>query len=184
MKKLIGTLLLLALAFGLLTSCSGLLGPRQVGIPLTKLQASVDRRFPMNNRLLDLFEIELSRPQLALMPDTGRIGVALDATVTPPLTRKTWRGNMGLSGRLYIDAARNAVLMAEPRVDAFVLDGIDPARQQQLAELANILMEKVAADLIVYSFRPEDLRYAGIQFVPTRIATTASGLVVTVEPAK
>jgi hypothetical protein len=36
----------------------------------------------------------------------------------------------------------------------------------------------------VYSFRMEELRYAGVQFVPTRIATTESGLVVTLEPVK
>jgi len=36
----------------------------------------------------------------------------------------------------------------------------------------------------VYTFEQKDLRYAGVQFVPTRIQTTRSGLVVTLEPAK
>jgi hypothetical protein len=45
-------------------------------------------------------------------------------------------------------------------------------------------MDKIVRDVPVYSFRMEDLRYGGVQFVPTRIATTASGLVVTLEPQK
>jgi hypothetical protein len=37
-------------------------------------------------------------------------------------------------------------------------------------------------DIPVYSFRMEELRYAGVQYVPTRIATTANGLRVSLEP--
>jgi hypothetical protein len=36
----------------------------------------------------------------------------------------------------------------------------------------------------VYAFDQSDLRYAGVQFVPTRIQTTPTGLLVTLEPAK
>jgi hypothetical protein len=73
--------------------------------------------------------------------------------------------------------------MAEPRVDQFVIDGMDPALQRQLNRAANKLMDKVVADVPVYSFRMEDLRYAGVQFVPTGIRTRRDALVVTVEPA-
>ena len=39
-------------------------------------------------------------------------------------------------------------------------------------------------DMPVYSFRMEDLRFGGVQFVPTRIGTTPNALIVTLEPAK
>ena len=103
--------------------------------------------------------------------------------MTPPFSRSSWRGKLALSGRLYIDQARNAVLMGEPRVDRFIVDGVDDSRQRQLAKVANVLMEQVVADVPLYQFRPEDLRYGGVQFVPTRIATTPRGLLVSVEPA-
>ena len=173
---------LLALAGGLLASCASLVGPRQIEIPLSKLQAGIDRRFPMNNRALDLFDIALSRPQLSLLADSGRVALTMDASVTPPFLRQSWRGSMTLSGRLYVDPGRNAVLMAEPKVDRFAIDGIDPASQRQLTGAANILMDKVVTDMIVYTFRPEDLSYAGMQFVPTRIVTTPTALKISVEP--
>ncbi|MDQ1815506.1 DUF1439 domain-containing protein [Massilia sp. CCM 9210] len=184
MKKLLRTCALLALAGSLLASCASVIGPRQIELPLSKLQAGMDRRFPISNRALEIFDIQLHRPQLSLAPGSGRVGVSLEAAVASPFTRQSWRGSLAMSGRPYIDAARNAVLMAEPRVDRFAIDGIDAAQQRDLAAAANVLMNKVVADVAVYNFRPEDLRYAGVQFVPTRIQTTASSLIVTVEPAK
>lgn len=184
MKKLVQNIVMLALALGLLASCAGLVGPRDIELPLSKLQAGLDRRFPLNNRLLELFEVELTRPQLTVLHDAGRIGLTMDAAVKPPFARASWRGNLALSGRLYIDQARNAVLMGEPRVDRFTIDGVDDVRQRQLTKVANVLMDSVVTDVPLYQFRADDLRYGGVQFVPTRIITTPRGLLVSVEPAR
>ncbi len=184
MKPLLKAFSLLALAGTLLSGCASLVGPRDIELPLHKLQSSLERRFPVRNRALELFDIELTRPRLSTLPDTGRIALTLDASVAPPFLRQSWRGSLGLSGRLYIDPARNAVMMADPGVDSFVIDGVDASRQRQLQKVANGLMQKVAADMPLYHFRPEELRYGGIAFVPTRIVTNARGLVVTVEPVR
>lgn len=180
MKKRI----LLALACAFLTSCAGMVGPRDIDIPLHKLQASLDRRFPISSRILELFDVELTRPQLSVLPDTNRIALNMDVSIAPPFIRQSWRGRLALSGRLYIDPARNAVLMAEPRVDHFTIDGADEARQRQITHVANVLMEKAVGDTPLYHFRPEDLRYAGMQFTPTRVSATGRGLLVSVEPAR
>jgi hypothetical protein len=179
MKKLLIALCLLALS-----GCAGLVGPRDIEVPLHKLQSGLDRRFPIHNRAMQLFDIELTRPRIATLPDSGRIALTLDASVAPPFLRQSWRASLALSGRLYIDAARNAIMMAEPGVDSFVVDGVDEARQRQLRQVAGVLVDKVVADLPLYHFRPEELRYGGVQFVPTRIVATARGLLVSVEPVR
>jgi hypothetical protein len=179
MKKLFAVLLLLALA-----GCASLAGPRDIELPLHKLQSSLERRFPLNHRALALFDIGLARPRLAILSDSGRVGRTLDASVAPPFLRQSWRGTLALSGRLYIDPARNALMMAEPGVDSFVIDGIDGARQRQLLTVANGLMAQLLVDVPLYHFRPEEMRYGGVQFVPVRIATTPRGLLVSVEPAR
>jgi len=167
---------------GALSGCASLSGPRQVEIPLAKLQAGLDRRFPMDNRLFELLDLRLSHPRLSLLPETDRVAVHLEAYVAPPFMQQSFTGTLALSGRLYVDAARGAVLMTEPHVDEFSLSGIDALRQQQLAGAANKLMDKLVRDIPVYNFHLEDLRYAGIQFVPTRLVTTRTGLLVTLEP--
>ncbi len=184
MQKLFKNLFVLALAGSLLASCASIIGPREIEVPVQKLQSGLEKRFPLNHRMLDLFEVALTRPQLAVQHDSGRVGITMDAMVAPAFMRRSWRGNMALSGRLYLDAARNAVLMGEPRVDRFQIDGVDDAGQRQIAKVANLLMEKVVADVPLYHFRPEELRYGGVQFIPTRITTTPRGLLVSVEPAR
>jgi hypothetical protein len=184
MNKLIRKSALLALAGSLLASCASVIGPRQIDIPISKLQAGIDRRFPIANRALEVIDIELARPRLSLAAGNGRVGITVDAAVSSPFAPQSWRGSLALSGRPFIDAARHAVLMAEPRVDRFAIDGIDDTRQRQLAAAATVLMNRVVTDVAVYSFHPEDLRYAGVQFVPTRIRTTPSSLIVTLEPLR
>lgn len=167
----------------LLSSCASVFGPRQVDIPLHKLQAGLDRRFPLNERLLQLFDVQLTRPQLTVQPDQDRVALAVDASVAPPFARAL-TGHLGFSGRLYVDPGRAAVMMAEPKVDTFRLDSDNAEAERQLLRVANGLIDTVARDMPVYTFDQKELRYAGVQFVPTRIRTTASGLTVTLEPVK
>ncbi|WP_306391613.1 DUF1439 domain-containing protein [Telluria beijingensis] len=162
---------------GLLASCSSLIGPRQVELPLHKLQAGLDQRFPINQRLLELFDVQLTQPQLAIQPEQDRVALAVQASVA-----RAWTGNIAFSGRLYVDPGRAAVMMAEPRVDHLRLG--NPEAERQLTRVANGLIDTVARDMPVYTFDQKDLRYAGVQFVPTRIQTTRSGLLVTLEPVK
>jgi hypothetical protein len=172
------------LASGLLASCAGFLGPRQIEVPLHKLQAGLDRRFPIDDRMLELFDVHLSRPQLILQPERDRVAVSMSAEITPPFVSRSYSGMIEFSGHPYVDTARGGVFVADPRVDRFVLDGVDGPVQRQLTKLANFMMDKMLRDVPVYTFRMEDLRYGGVQFVPTGIRITSAALIVKIEPAK
>ena len=164
-----------------LSSCASLVGPRDVDIPLSKLQSGLDRRFPVDNRLLALFDVRLSRPQLAILPD-DRIALTVEASVAQSLLRTPFAGSLAFSGRLYIDQAKNGVYLAEPRLERFSITGLDESVSRQLSRAANGLLDQALLDIPVYSFRMDELRYAGVQYVPTRITTTATGLRVSLEP--
>lgn len=165
----------------LLASCASLLGPREVDLPLSKLQASLDRRLPLDNRMLQLFDVRLTRPQLAVH-EGDRVSLTVDATVAQSFLREPLAGSLAFSGRLYVDPARSGVFMAEPHIERFAVRGLDESVQRQLARAANGLMDRLVLDVPVYTFRMDELRYAGVQYVPTRIATTANGLRVSLEP--
>ena len=169
---------------GLLASCASIVGPRRVELSQARLQAGLERRFPLRNRMLDLFDVQLTHPQLAILAQSERVGLTLDASVAPPFLRQSWRGSLGLSGRLVLDAYRNAVFLTNVRVDRFDIDGIDAGRARDLRQAADLLLNQMVRDMAVYSFHPEDLRYAGVQFVPTRLETVPGALVVTLEPAR
>jgi hypothetical protein len=171
-------------AAAMLASCAGLTGPRQVEIPLEKLQANMGKRFPLHHRALGVFDIQVANPQLTTLRENDRILLGADLTVSPILVRQSWRGSLAISGRLVVDNVRNAVFLSDAQVDRFAVDGMGEAQQRQVAGVANILADKVIRDVPVYSYKPEDLRFAGIQFVPVAIRTTPNALVLVVEPAR
>ena len=173
-----------ALIVCLLASCAGLIGPRQVELPLSQLQAGLDRRFPVNHRILEIFEIHLSRPQLVILPEPDRIALTIDVSVARPLGKQPWNGSLEMSGQLFADAARGAILIRDIRVNRFALDGLDEFHQQRITKAASLVTENIIKDLPLYSFRPEDLYRAGVQFVPSNVTTTSTALVLTLTPVK
>jgi hypothetical protein len=170
-------------ACGLLASCASLVGPRRVELPQARLQAGLERRFPLHNKMLELFDVQLTNPRLTILPDSDRISLALDVSVAPPFLRQSWQGTLVLSGQLVLDAPRNAVFISATHVDRFEVAGLDANRTRDLAHAADLLVNQLVHDMAVYTFKPEDLRFAGVQFVPTRLETAPGALFVTLEPA-
>ncbi|OBV37791.1 DUF1439 domain-containing protein [Janthinobacterium psychrotolerans] len=173
-----------AAACTMLASCSTLIGPRDVTVSLAKMQQGLERRFPIDKRVLSLIDVRATNPQLSLQPERERVALSVDAAVTPPFLRQQWRGNLAMSGRLRLDVQRNAVYLFDASVDKLTIDGMDEAQQRQFAKVASLLADQLMHETPIYTFKPEDLRYAGVQFVPTLLRTTASGLVVSFEPVK
>jgi hypothetical protein len=171
-------------AGGVLASCASIVGPRRVELSQARLQAGLERRFPLHNRMLQLFDVQLTNPRLAILPEIDRVALNLDVSVAPPFLRQSWRGSMALSGRLVLDASRNAVFLTDTHLERFDVEGIDADRARDLGRAADLLVNQLVSDVAVYSFHPEDLRYAGIQFVPTRLETRPGALLVTLEPVK
>jgi hypothetical protein len=171
-------------AGGVLASCAGLIGPRRVELSQSRLQAGLERRFPLHNRMLDLFDVQLTGPRLTILPETDRVRLALDVSVAPPFLRQSWNGTLALSGRLVLDNGRNAVVLADTHVDRFDVGGMEGGRVRDLGRAADLVVNQLLRDTPVYTFRPEDLRYAGVQFFPSRIETAPGALFVTLEPVR
>lgn len=167
----------------LLSGCASFAGPRDYDVPLARLQRNIDQRFPLEHRALAVFELRLLEPRLSTLPN-DRIALSASLSVSSPLMRQQYTGTLALSGRLAIDPSRNAVMLADARLDDFMLDGLDERTQRQVAGAARLLADNLARDTPIYTWRPDELRYAGVQFVPTAIRTSASGLSIHLEPLR
>jgi hypothetical protein len=183
MRAKINALLLVCAAW-LLASCATLVGPREVEIPVARIQEAVARQFPFNNRYLELLDIYVTNPKVSLQPDTNRIVTSMDTSIAPPFLNKSWKGNLAVSGNLKFDPARNALVLAEPRVEQFAVDGIDSGYSNQIRKIGSLLAEQILKDAPLYTFKPEDLKYGGTSFTLSKITTRPNSLVVTFEPTK
>lgn len=172
-----------ALTAALVAGCASFAGPRDYEVPLARLQRNIDQRFPLEHRALAVFDLRLQQPRLTMLPN-DRIALSATLSVSSPLMRQQYGGSLALSGRLAIDQGRNAVMLTEARLDDFTLDGLDERTQRQVGSAVRLLADGLVQDTPIYTWRPDELRYAGVQFVPTAIRTSAAGLSIHLEPLR
>lgn len=168
----------------LLSGCASLLPPQEIEIPLSRLQQSIQKKFPYAERYFGLLDVTLSNPVLSTQPAADRMLIALDAQVLPPLIKTPWQGELIVSGSLRIDPVRRAVLLTEPRLENIKLDAATGTYTSRLARLGTQLAEDLIGETVLYTFAPDAFVVAGKRFVPTGITTRKDSLVVSFEPAK
>src|SRR5437667_1774540 len=89
-----------AVTFGwvlVLAACATLMGPRTIDVPEARLQQLVARQFPLKSRALELLDINVAVPRLALRPDANRIATEFDLTIGESLLKTPYRGTIALS---------------------------------------------------------------------------------------
>ncbi|MCE3261265.1 MAG: hypothetical protein K0R43_344 [Pseudoduganella sp.] len=170
-------------AAAVLSGCASLTGPRDYEVPLARLQRNIEQRFPVEHRALALFDLRLAHPRLSTQPN-DRIALSASLSVGSPLMRQAFAGSVRLSGRLNIDHARQAVMLADARLEDFSLDGLDERTQRQVGSAARLLAATLANDMPVYAWQPDELRYAGVQYIPTAIRTSADGISIHLKPMR
>ena len=168
----------------LLSGCASLLPPQEIEIPLSRLQQSIQKKFPYTERYFSLLDVTLSNPVLSTQPAADRMLIALDAQVLPPLIKTPWQGELLVSGSLRIDPARRVVLLTEPRLENIKLDAATDTYKSRVARLGKQLAEDLIGETVLYTFASDAFVVAGKRFVPTGITTRKDSLVVSFEPAK
>jgi hypothetical protein len=168
----------------LLSGCASLLPPQEIEIPLSRLQQSLQKKFPYTERYFSLLDVTLSNPVLSTQPAADRMLIALDAQVLPPLIKTPWQGELLVSGSLRIDPARRVVLLTEPRLENIKLDAVTGNYTSRVARLGKQLAEDLIGETVLYTFAPDAFVVAGKRFVPTGITTRKDSLVVSFQPAK
>jgi len=168
----------------LLSGCASLLPPQEIEIPLSRLQQSIQKKFPYTERYFSLLDVTLSNPVLSTQPAADRMLIALDAQVLPPLIKTPWQGELLVSGSLRIDPVRRVVLLTEPRLENIKLDAATGSYTSRVARLGKQLAEDLIGETVLYTFAPDAFVVAGKRFVPTGITTRKDSLVVSFEPAK
>lgn len=169
-------------SLGLIAACAGMVGKQDVSISMASLQANLDKRFPVNNRVLEMFDIRLNSPRLTTNPAENRLQAQFEAIISPPFTSKTWRGNLTLSGGLRVDSQKNAIFLHNAKVEDFSVDGADPAYKRQFAKISSLLLDRFLQDIPLYTFTPEQTRVMGINFSVAKISAQQDALVVSFEP--
>ncbi len=119
LRALAGLAAVLALG---LSGCGHLGAPSKVTLSEAELQRLLSARFPVEQRLLELFEVRASSPQLRLLPERNRLSAVLDLQARERILASQYKGRLDFDSALRWDAAEHAVRLDQVRVQDFVLD--------------------------------------------------------------
>jgi hypothetical protein len=141
-----------------------------------QVQDAVQRKFPYQRTVSQVFDVALSNPVVGLLPDTNRVSVRLDARFTSPFLAQPVSGVFTLSSALEYDATSRSVVLRQPSVDNVSVSGDAQAYAQQISAAAGLLATQLLANYPVYTFKPEQLQFAGVSYEPGTITVLTNGI--------
>jgi hypothetical protein len=165
----------------LLSQCATL-GERTVSVNTAQLQQKLNNKLAKPFTVMKVFHIQLSNALVSIDPGSGRIHTLMDANVQSDLLANAATGKLGLSGLVKFDQARGAVVLDQPEVDSFQLDGANRQWNGLAQQLAKNIGSQWLNQLVLYEVKPEELTYGGRHYQPTDLQVTSEGLQVTLKP--
>ena len=109
-------ILLPALAVLLAAGCAGLGGPKVIVLDEAEIARLVAKNFPLERRALEVLELRLDTPRVALQPERNRLSTELALEATERLSARRFRGQLAMDYGLRYDEAAQAVRLADVRV--------------------------------------------------------------------
>jgi hypothetical protein len=170
----------------LLAACSGAFLPRSITLSEAELQAQLQRRFPLQRSLLELYDLQLSDPQLRLDAAANRLATELTLSGTERRNGRGLQGRMRLDYALRFEPADASVRLVQPRVQSLDFapeSGISSRRAEMAQRLGIALAERLLDDFVLYRVPVDRLqRLASAGLRPGALRVTQAGVEITFEP--
>jgi PBP1b-binding outer membrane lipoprotein LpoB len=179
MKKI-----LIALIALVLTSCATMMGDRTVNVTGDQIAQKLNEKLALPISLLKVFDVNLSNSLVTFDKTTGRMITTMDTKLSSQLLDKNLAGKLGISGKLRFDAATSTVILDEPKIENVNFEGADSKFNEVFNAMAKTVGGEMLNGLTLYTVKPEDLQFGGINYVPKDMLVTDSGLQLTLTPQR
>jgi hypothetical protein len=176
----------LGLVFLALAGCAALNpGPRSYTISQAQLLELIARRFPINDRVAELLDLQALAPRIKLLSDTNRIATELDLNLSERLMRNVFQGSLAMDYGLRFEPSDNSIRMTDVKVRSLQFTGV-PERYQPLVNgLAPFLAQQLLNDFSLHQISEKDLRVVnGWGYAPGSFQVTPQGLSISLTPKK
>lgn len=141
-----------------------------------QVQDAVQRKFPYQRTISQVFQVALTNPVVGFLPDTNRVSVRLDAHLASPFLQQPVDGVFTLSSELAYDAGSRSVVLKSPNVDSVNVSGGAQVYTQQINAAAALLATQLLTNYPIYTFKPEQLQFAGVNYEPGTITILTNGI--------
>ena len=145
-----------------------------------QVQEAVQRKFPYQRTVSQVFNVALTNPVVGMLPEANRVQVKLDARFASPFLQEPVDGVFTLSSELAYDAASRSVILKSPSVDNVSVSGDAQMYTQQINAAAAVLATQLLTNYPIYTFKPDQLQFAGVHYEPGTITILTNGIRVQV----
>lgn len=174
-----GVLALMAL----LSGCAGLLGTHDVDISESQLTLLLARQFPMERKVLEVVELNITNPQITLLPQANRVATELDVSALDRLFGSSAMGHVKLDYGLRFQASDHTIRMTEVRVRELTLSSGSNNLRGAAQRLGGLVAENALENLVLYRMKPAQAdEMDRLNLVASPITVTPQGLHMTVSP--
>ncbi len=176
-----GVLALMALMSG----CAALIGTHDVDISESQLALLLARQFPMERKVLEVVELDITNPQITLIPEGNRVGTELDVSALDRLFGSSAMGHVKLDYGLRFQASDHTIRMTQVRVRELTLSSGSNNLRGAAQRLGGLVAENALENLVLYRMKPAQAdEMDRLDLVASPITVTAQGLHMTVSPRR
>lgn len=166
-----------------LFGCAGL-GERTVNVTEADVQEMLNKKLLVPIELLKIFNVNLSHSIVRFDQATGRMQATFDTAVSSQIVGESLSGKLGVSGKLRFDEATQSVVLDEPSIDQFNLDGAGKKYNEILNSLAKAVGGQMLNGIALYTVNSEDLKFGGTAYIPKDMRVMDKGLQIRLIPAR
>jgi hypothetical protein len=172
----------LGLAAGL-GGCASLMGSHDVDISESQLTLLLARQFPMERKVLEVIDLDITNPQIHLLPETNRIGTELDVSAFDRLFGTRATGHVQLDYGLRFQASDHTIRMTQVRVRDLTLESGSNTLHGAAQRIGGLVAENVLENLTLFKMKPTQAdEMDRLNLVASPIVVTAQGIRMTVSP--
>ncbi len=174
-----GVLAMLAL----LSGCASMIGTHDVDISESQLTLLLARQFPMERKVLEVIDLNITNPQIELMPQANRVGTELDVTALDRLFGSSAMGHVKLDYGLRFESSDHTIRMTQVRVRELTLSSGSNNLRGAAQRIGGLVAENALENLVVYRMKPAQAdEMDRLNLVASPITVTPRGLHMTVSP--
>ena len=167
----------------LLSGCASLIGKHDVDISESQLTLLLARQFPMERKVLEVIDLNITNPQIELIPQGNRVGTELDVTALDRLFGSTAMGHVKLDYGLRFQPSDHTIRMTQVRVRELTLSSGSNNLRGASQRIGGLVAENALENLVLYRMKPAQAdEMDRLNLVASPITVTPQGLHMTVSP--
>ena len=168
---------------GVLSGCASLIGTHDVNITESQLTLLLARQFPMERKVLEVIDLDITNPSLTLIPQSNRVGTELDVTALDRLFGSTAMGHVKLDYALRFQPADHTIRMTQVRVRELTLSSGSNSLRGAAQRIGGLVAENALEDLVLYRMKPAQAdEMDRLNLVASPITVTPQGLHMSIAP--